>query len=67
MNLAVFSGSSNMYRGKEILLSRNKHQNNGIVNVLEYRLVCIFCISRFDSSFPVNWVTLRIISATIGY
>lgn len=38
MNLAVFSSSSHMDEDKEILLSKNKHQNNGVVNVLEYRL-----------------------------
>lgn len=38
MNLVVFSSSSDMDEDKEILYSKNKYQNNGVVNVLEYRL-----------------------------
>lgn len=38
MNLVVFSSSSDMDEDKEILHSKNKYQNNGVVNVLEYRL-----------------------------
>lgn len=45
---------SDVYGEKELLLIKNKHQNNGIVYVLECKLIYTFHFSGFGSIFPLS-------------